>query len=167
EQINERCRPKKAVTRSGTGISPATCLKTSAGGRCHAQSALQTPPDPGEPGKRTERAEPVGGAPANNPAIQRRDQRHKHGQWDCRRDALVAFCCLFEKTRRGAASTPAQEVMRQQKSTHRQHEKMSDRKGSGLLRKRQRKLPDQDDSCVYENRERSVFEFAGQIATHP
>ena len=44
---------------------------------------------------------------------------------------------------------------------------MRDRKCASLLRKRERKFPDQNDSNVYENRECAVLKFAGEIAADP
>src|SRR5262249_35193877 len=44
---------------------------------------------------------------------------------------------------------------------------MRDRKRSGLLRKRERKLPNQNDGCVNKNRKSSVLKFAGEIVADP
>src|SRR5262249_44037587 len=44
---------------------------------------------------------------------------------------------------------------------------MRDRKRGGLLRKSQRKLPNQNHGRVYENGKRSVLKFAGQIVADP
>src|SRR2546430_2037308 len=44
---------------------------------------------------------------------------------------------------------------------------MRDGKRGGLLRKREWKFPDENDSRVYEDRERAVLKFTGQIAAHP
>ena len=40
-------------------------------------------------------------------------------------------------------------------------------KRGGLLRKREREFPDQDDGRVNENRERPVLKFTGEIAADP
>ena len=44
---------------------------------------------------------------------------------------------------------------------------MRDRKRGGLLWKRQRKFPNQNNCGVYENGKRSVLKFAGEIAADP
>ena len=53
------------------------------------------------------------------------------------------------------------------KCAHRQNEKMGDRKSGGLLWKRERKFPNENDGRVYKKRERSVLKFTGEIAAHP
>src|SRR5881392_2043493 len=52
EQIDEWRRPKEAPLRSA-----------------RIERALRAPPRPWQPGERTERTEPIAGAPANNPTI--------------------------------------------------------------------------------------------------
>src|SRR6266566_3939733 len=44
---------------------------------------------------------------------------------------------------------------------------MRNRKRSGLLGKRKRKFPDQNDGRIYKNRERAVLEFTRKIAADP
>ena len=44
---------------------------------------------------------------------------------------------------------------------------MSDGKCGGLLRKAERKFPNQNDRRVNENRKRSILKFAGEIAADP
>ena len=44
---------------------------------------------------------------------------------------------------------------------------MRHRKRGGLLRKREREFPDQDNGGVNENRKRSVLKFTGEIAADP
>src|SRR5947207_4734969 len=44
---------------------------------------------------------------------------------------------------------------------------MSDRERGGLLRKRQRELPDQNDGRVHKNGKRSVLIYAGETAADP
>ena len=44
---------------------------------------------------------------------------------------------------------------------------MRDGKSGRLLRKTKRQFPNENDSCVYKNRKRSVLEFTGQIAADP
>ena len=44
---------------------------------------------------------------------------------------------------------------------------MCDGKRSCLLRKRQRKFPDENDGSIYKKGKRAVLKFAGKIAAHP
>ena len=44
---------------------------------------------------------------------------------------------------------------------------MRDRKRRGLLRKRKRKFPDQNDRGIHENRKRSVLELTREISADP
>jgi len=108
------------------------------------ERTFESPPRPRDPRKCTERTEPIGRAPANYPAVQRRGQRDEN------------------RHRRGKFP-----ITREQKSAGRENKKMRDRKRGRLLRERQRKFPDQNDDGVYKNRKRSVLEFAGQITANP
>ena len=44
---------------------------------------------------------------------------------------------------------------------------MSNRKSSGLLWKSQRKFPDENDGCIYEERKCTLLKFTGEIAADP
>jgi len=108
------------------------------------ECALQTPPCPWQPRERAERAKPVSRTPANDPAVQRRDQRDED------RQRKREFATAREQKRAGG-----------------ENKEVGDRKCSGLLRKCERKFPDENDGRVYENGKRSVLELAGKIAANP
>src|SRR5881398_720378 len=55
----------------------------------------------------------------------------------------------------------------EQKRADPQHKKMCDGKRSCLLRKRQRKFPDENDGSIYKKGKRAVLKFAGEIAANP
>src|SRR5205807_10187648 len=103
--------------------------------------AFHSPPSPGKPREGGKRAEPIGRAPANDPAVQRCDERDHHR----------------ERWREIAAAG-------EQITAHGEDEQMRDGKRGGLLRKRQGKFPNQNDGGVYEKGQRPVLVFAGKIA---
>ena len=44
---------------------------------------------------------------------------------------------------------------------------MRDGKSGGLLRKRKRKFPNENDRCIYKNREGAVLKFTRKVAADP
>src|SRR5207253_764033 len=64
EQIDEGRRPEKSP-RAAAAI----------------ERAFHAPPRPRQPGECAERAEPIARAPANDPAVQGRDNADHRGQW--------------------------------------------------------------------------------------
>ena len=106
--------------------------------------APRSPPRPRQPGERAERAEPVGRAPTNDPAAQRRDERDE------------------DRQRTGKSAVP-----REQKCANRKNTQVRDGKRGSLLRKRERKFPYENDGRVYKKRKSSVLKFAGKIAADP